>query len=64
VDASHSPFYSKPDDLSAAIRRAAGEGHWWPFPFGQDVREYISAKSGNRIISLWSNNHFDVTKRF
>jgi pimeloyl-ACP methyl ester carboxylesterase len=27
VDASHSPFYSKPDDLSAAIRRAAGEGH-------------------------------------
>lgn len=26
VDASHSPFYSKPDELSTAIRRAAGEG--------------------------------------
>ncbi|GLI81850.1 hypothetical protein PoHVEF18_010242 [Penicillium ochrochloron] len=25
LDASHSPFFSKPDDLSAAIRRAAGE---------------------------------------
>lgn len=25
VDASHSPFYSQPDQLTAAIRRAAGE---------------------------------------
>ena len=25
VDASHSPFYSKPDELTAAIRRAAGD---------------------------------------
>jgi hypothetical protein len=25
MDASHSPFYSKQNELSAAIRRAAGE---------------------------------------
>ncbi|KAJ6115264.1 hypothetical protein N7486_001042 [Penicillium sp. IBT 16267x] len=25
VDASHSPFFSRPDELTAAIRRAAGE---------------------------------------
>ena len=25
VDASHSPFLSKPDEVTAAIRRAAGE---------------------------------------